>query len=118
MTGIELKKKLRHTGKTQTEIASLLGVSLGAFNSSLQVKNVSTTALERLCDVLDLKMNYFYEGTKYGIVLPDSNLEGAKFEDLEKENIYIKGKLEGYKEALSIMGCGEDPKKGKRRKVT
>ena len=63
-------------------------------------------------------MNYFYEGTKYGIVLPDSNLEGAKFEDLEKENIYIKGKLEGYKEALSIMGCGEDPKKGKRRKVT
>ena len=115
MTGNELKKRLKLTGKTQTEIANLLGISLGAFNSSLQVKNVSTAALERICDVLNLQVNFFYEGTQYGIVLSDSDLDMSYLKDIEKENIYMKGKLEGYKEALFLMGIDNKPT---RRRIT
>lgn len=60
MTGIQLKGILFKTGLTQTELAEKMGMSQQNFNKSLMVKDIKTSFLERLCEVLNVKMSFFY----------------------------------------------------------
>lgn len=60
MTGIQLKSILYKTGLTQIELAEKMGMSQQNFNKSLMVKDIKTGFLERLCEVLDVKMSFFY----------------------------------------------------------
>lgn len=60
MTGVQLKSILFKTGLTQIELAEKMGMSQQNFNKALMVKDVKTGFLERLCEVLDVKMSFFY----------------------------------------------------------
>lgn len=60
MTGVQLKSVLFKTGLTQIELAEKMGMSQQNFNKALMVKDIKTGLLERLCEVLDVKMSFFY----------------------------------------------------------
>lgn len=60
MTGIQLKSILYKTGLTQIELAEKMGMSQQNFNKSLMVKDIKTGFLEKLCEVLNVKMSFFY----------------------------------------------------------
>lgn len=60
MTGVQLKSILFKTGLTQIELAEKMGMTQQNFNKALMVKDIKTGFLERLCEVLDVKMAFFY----------------------------------------------------------
>ena len=65
MTGDELKYILAHTHLQFKDLASELDMSQQNFSKALKVSDVKTGFLEKLCDVLDVSMDFFYNGTKY-----------------------------------------------------
>lgn len=65
MTGDELKYILAHTRLQFKDLASELDMSQQNFSKALKVSDVKTGFLEKLCDVLDVSMDFFYKGTKY-----------------------------------------------------
>ena len=60
MTGKQLKGILYTTGLQQIELAEKMGMSQQNFNKSLMVQDVKTGFLEKLCEVLNVKMSFFY----------------------------------------------------------
>lgn len=62
MTGLDLKKILAKTGKSQAEIAELLGMKRQNLSAILSSADVKTGIIERLCDALDLHPSFFYGG--------------------------------------------------------
>lgn len=65
MTGDELKYILAHTRLQFKDLASELEMSQQNFSKALKVSDVKTGFLEKLCDVLDVSIDFFYNGTKY-----------------------------------------------------
>ena len=60
MTGKELKKRLKMTGKTLVEISQLLGMSSQALNQILNAQDVKSGTIETLSDVLQIPIYYLY----------------------------------------------------------
>lgn len=60
MTGQELKAKIVKVGKTQKEIADLLGLSQQSFNQMLSASDVKTSLLERIAQALNVPISFFY----------------------------------------------------------
>lgn len=60
MTGKELKKRLKMTGKTLVEISQLLGMSSQALNRILNAQDVKSGTLETLSDVLQIPISDLY----------------------------------------------------------
>lgn len=60
MTGKELKKILENEGVTQAWLADRLNTSQQVVSAALQVKDVKTGYLERLCGILNWSMSKFY----------------------------------------------------------
>ena len=60
MTGKELKKRLKMTGKTLVEISQLLGTSSQALNQILNAQDVKSGTIETLADVLQIPIYYLY----------------------------------------------------------
>ena len=60
MTGKQLKGILYTTGLQQIELAEKMGMSQQNFNKALMVKDIKTGFLEKLCEVLNVKMSFFY----------------------------------------------------------
>lgn len=65
MTGEELKTILVRNGLQQKDIAEKLEMSQQNFAASLKVRDIKTGFLEQICDVLNVPINFFYNGTKY-----------------------------------------------------
>ena len=65
MSGDELKYILAHTRHQFKDLASELEMSQQNFSKALKVSDVKTGFLEKLCDVLDVSIDFFYHGTKY-----------------------------------------------------
>lgn len=64
MKGSELKSRLNNCGYTMTYIANKLGVLPQNLNSWFNSNDVRTGTLEKLAEVLELPISYFYgEGT-------------------------------------------------------
>ena len=74
-------------------------------SNQFRVQDVKSGVLERICDALDVKMDFFYEGTKY---LDDSSsldnsldldhlderpTEGMSDNDKDKEISYLRGQI-------------------------
>ncbi|MDD5855289.1 MAG: helix-turn-helix transcriptional regulator [Prevotella sp.] len=65
MTGENLKRILKATGNSITELADKLGTSQQNLSAALNAKDVKTGLLEELSKVLDLPISYFFnEGNK------------------------------------------------------
>ena len=80
MTGEELKRKLEATGVSQAKIAEMLGIFPQSLNKTLQADDVKSGLIEKLCQILDKDISFFYD------VKPDGIMEG-KFEDLRKKSL-------------------------------
>lgn len=68
MTGDELKYILAHTRLQFKDLAAELEMSQQNFSKALKVSDIKTGFLEKLCDVLNVSMDFFYKGTKYAPV--------------------------------------------------
>lgn len=66
MKGAELKEKLKSSRYTMAEIAKMMGVSPQNLNNTFSVEDVKSGFLERLSEVLEVPITYFY-GDSYTI---------------------------------------------------
>ena len=60
MTGEQLKRILYAAGISQTELAEKLGTTQQNLYGALKAQDIKTGLLERLCEVLNVKMSFFY----------------------------------------------------------
>ena len=110
MSGEELKIKLSNEGYTITRLAELLGESQPNISAKLSRDSVKTDFLEKLCDVLNKDMSFFYGGTKF-LVINKSSSEQQQvprylYEDLKKELIEAIRENEQLKNQISLMKQG------------
>lgn len=105
MNGPELRQILTKRNISVNELAEKLNMSQPNLSNQFRVQDVKSGVLERICDALDVKMNFFYEGTKY---LDDSSsldnsldldhlderpTEGMSDNDKDKEISYLRGQI-------------------------
>lgn len=105
MNGPELRKILTKRNISVNELAEKLNMSQPNLSNQFRVQDVKSGVLERICDALDVKMDFFYEGTKY---LDDSSsldnslsldhlderpTEGMSDNDKDKEISYLRGQI-------------------------
>ncbi len=57
----QIKKILKRQGLTQTGIAEELGLPISTFKKQLIVNNVSLAQLAKMCDILAVEPNVFFE---------------------------------------------------------
>ena len=105
MNGPELRQILTKRNISVNELAEKLNMSQPNLSNQFRVQDVKSGILERICDALDVKMDFFYEGTKY---LDDSSsldnslsldhlderpTEGMSDNDKDKEISYLRGQI-------------------------
>lgn len=105
MNGPELRQILTKRNISINELAEKLNMSQPNLSNQFRVQDVKSGVLERICDALDVKMDFFYEGTKY---LDDSSssdntlgldhlderpTEGMSDNDKDKEISYLRGQI-------------------------
>lgn len=73
MTGQELKYKLIEAGKSQKDIAELLGVTAQSLSSVLSAKDVRSGTIERIADALGVQMSFFYPTEGSGVSIAGNN---------------------------------------------
>ena len=89
MSGKELREILASKGILQKDVAQKLNMTAGSFTQLLREKNKKTGLLESICRVLNVKLNFFYEGTEYiesNIVIKKEDFEhlSSKIEQIHK----------------------------------
>ena len=105
MNGPELRQILTKRNISVNELAEKLNMSQPNLSNQFRVQDVKSGVLERICDALDVKMDFFYEGTKY---LDDSSsldnslslnhlderpTEGMSDNDKDREISYLRGQI-------------------------
>lgn len=105
MNDPELRQILTKRNISVNELAEKLNMSQPNLSNQFRVQDVKSGVLERICDALDVKMDFFYEGTKY---LDDSSsldnsldldhlderpTEGMSDNDKDKEISYLRGQI-------------------------
>ena len=105
MNGPELRQILTKRNISVNELAEKLNMSEPNLSNQFRVQDVKSGVLERICDALDVKMDFFYEGTKY---LDDSSslenslslnhlderpTEGMSDNDKDREISYLRGQI-------------------------
>ena len=63
MTGQELKAKLMEVGKTQKDIADLMGVTAQSLSSVLSAKDVKSGTIEKIANAAGVPVSYLYKET-------------------------------------------------------
>ena len=98
MTGPEVKKVLMQEKLHLKDIAEMLGLTQPNFTQLLQVKDVKTGLLERLCDVLNKKLDFFYKDSPYFPTL-EANIQSIPdCTSKDKEIEFLKGKVNALEE--------------------
>ena len=104
MTGKELKKILLENKIVLKELAVKLNTSQPGLSQALGNKEVKTGLLENICDALNVKLDYFYSGTKYLNTSDSSAMtDEKKFADKDEEILYLKGKLSAMKDSYDSL---------------
>lgn len=102
MTGEQLKKRVKATGFAQKQLAEALNVTPQTVTSMFSANDVRSSTLERLCDVLGVKINFFYEGTEYAVSDKGNGL--ADVVDKDNMIMLLRGQVMAYEKALGVMG--------------
>lgn len=101
MSGQELKKVLTENGYLLKDVATKLGLTQPNFSQIMKAQDVKTGTLENICDVLGVKMDFFYEGTRFA---PESIVALKEEEaDTQKDVAYLQGQLNAMKEAYRAL---------------
>lgn len=84
MTGKDLKEKIAQQNISALAIAKKLGISPQALNSTFNAADVKSGTLERIAEVLGVKMSFFYQmegsnavATGNGNVAGNNNVVGS-----------------------------------------
>ena len=98
MSGKELRELLASNGILQKDLAKALNITPGSFSQFLKAKDIKTSLLESLCEVLNVKMDFFYKGTKYmdsyiAFQKEDYKRLSAKMDNIQKVCEKIDNKL-------------------------
>ncbi len=64
MKGAVVRQRLSQVGMSQAELARLLKVSPQTVNRMLHAANIQTGTLERICEVMNLPVTFFYDTEK------------------------------------------------------
>ena len=65
MNGNELRNILATKGIIHKDLAEKMGISQSCFSQLLRAQDIRTGLLERICDILNVQMDFFYGDTKY-----------------------------------------------------
>lgn len=105
MDGLELKKILIGNGYMLKDIAAKLGMTQPNFSQIIKAQDIKTGTLESICDVLGVKMDFFYGETKYAPVTQQESTEDDQMatEDLSQKVQYLQGQLTAMKEAYRFL---------------
>lgn len=105
MDGLELKKILIGNGYMLKDIAAKLGMTQPNFSQIIKAQDIKTGTLENICDVLGVKMDFFYGETKYAPVTKQESTEDDPMagEDLNQKVQYLQGQLTAMKEAYRFL---------------
>ncbi|WP_443927311.1 helix-turn-helix domain-containing protein, partial [Prevotella sp.] len=105
MDGLELKKILIGKGYMLKDIAAKLGMTQPNFSQIIKAQDIKTGTLESICDVLGVKMDFFYGETKYAPVTKQESTEDDQMatEDLSQKVQYLQGQLTAMKEAYRFL---------------
>ena len=111
MSGEQLKTRVKTSGLSQKQIAELLKVTPQTVTAMFSAADVRSSTIERLCDALSVKVNYFYEGTPYAV--KENSQASGLAEEIDKDRMImlLKGQIMAYEKALGVMGVGEIIKK-------
>lgn len=99
MTGQELKIKIKEAGRSQKEIAELLGVTAQSLSSVLAAKDVRSGSVEKIADALGIPVGFFYgdnlqQSTKREYDTPSSTSDnpevGKPYYDVDFEGGFME----------------------------
>lgn len=104
MSGQELKEVLINKGWLLKDVAAKLGLTQPNFSQIVKAQDVKSGTLENICDALGVKMDFFYEGTRFAPQVVSEQLQPSKdLEDYNKEVLYLQGQLNAMKEAYKTL---------------
>ena len=103
MTGEELKKRLKTTGRPIAEIARELGVLPQSLGQALCAKNVKTDLVENLSRVLNLPVSFFYGEEAGGTALAngDSSVAAINSSVTVENSEVLKERVKRLEELLA-----------------
>lgn len=65
MSGNELRNILAARGIIHKDLAEKMGITQSCFSQLLRAQDIRTGLLEKICDILNVQMDFFYGDTKY-----------------------------------------------------
>ena len=108
MTGDKLKTILRQTGLSMAEISRRLGVIPQNLDVYLRSNDIKTGLLERLAEILDKDISWFYSGEPFGVqsssISVNMNDENAALVAQLREKDEQISRLMGIIEAMQGIG--------------
>lgn len=115
MNGKDLKRKIAQTGKTQKEIAELLGVTAQSVNAILSATDVRSGTIEKLSKALCVPVSYFYDDEASSVTVSNGensvansgsivgNVHSGNTDALQKENELLKKLLDEKERTIEIL---------------
>ena len=65
MNGNELRNILAAKGIIHKDLAEKMAITQSCFSQLLRAQDIRTGLLEKICDILNVQMDFFYGGTEY-----------------------------------------------------
>lgn len=105
MDGQELRRILISKGFLLKDVATKLGLTQPNFSQIVKAQDVKSGTLENICDALGVKMDFFYEGTRFAPQIQEKSSDSSvPLEDsADNEVKYLQGKLDAMKEAYEAL---------------
>ena len=105
MTGKELKLKIDALGITQRSLAEQMGVTPQTVSAILTAKDIRTSSLERIAQVTNKPMSYFYGETNnaQAVVSGDSSIAAINSNVNSSEVELLKKLLEEKERIIKIL---------------
>ena len=105
MDGQTLRKILISKGFLLKDVANKLGLTQPNFSQIVKAQDVKTGTLENICDALGVKMDFFYEGTRFAPQIQEKASDySVPVEDSDTNEVkYLQGKLDAMKEAYDAL---------------
>ena len=91
------------------DIAAKLGMTQPNFSQIIKAQDVKSGTLENICDALDVKMDFFYGGTRFNPVVKPQEEKTSEEEskpsdeDLNQKVQYLQGQLAAMKDAYRTL---------------
>lgn len=106
MSGNELKEILYKQGITLTDLAKKLGVSQPSVSQAMQVQDIKTGYLEKICKILGVTVSFFYKEEKNNFLYRDYE-EAKRYRVMYDEErckcIELSSKLEALNTAYDKL---------------